>query len=86
MLREGHLVRRAGAFRIERYGRRFWAGHEDSKLLCVAVYKKGALAVVHRTPALKPRILWRRHPWHSQSSVESEPGPSRAPSTHNGTA
>ena len=41
-------MRRAGEFRIERYGRRFWAVYEDSKLLCVAVYKKGALAVVRR--------------------------------------
>lgn len=34
---------------IERYrGRRFWAVYEDGALLCVTVYKKGALAVVGR--------------------------------------
>jgi hypothetical protein len=41
-------VRAAGEFRIERYGRRFWAVYEDGKLLCVTVYKKGAVAVVRR--------------------------------------
>jgi hypothetical protein len=34
-------------FRQERYGR-FWAVYEDDTLICVTVYKKGALAVIRR--------------------------------------
>lgn len=48
VLRARRIVRAAGEFRIERYGRRFWAVYEDGKLLCVALYKKGAVAVVRR--------------------------------------
>ena len=31
-----------------RYGTRFWAVYESGNLLCVTVYKKGALAVIDR--------------------------------------
>ncbi len=34
-------------FTLERYGR-FWAVKENSKLLCLTVYKKGARAVIDR--------------------------------------
>jgi hypothetical protein len=35
------------ALRFERYGR-FWAVYESDELLCVAVYRKGARAVIDR--------------------------------------
>jgi hypothetical protein len=31
-----------------RYGRRYWAVYESGDLLCVTVYRKGALAVIER--------------------------------------
>ncbi len=40
------------AFRIARYAHtRFWALWEDDELVCVTVYKKGALAVQQRLAA-----------------------------------
>ncbi len=34
-------------YRIERYGR-WWAVYDGNQLVCVAVYKKGALEVIRR--------------------------------------
>jgi len=34
--------------RIERYGSRFWAVYEFDRLVCVTVYRKGALEVCRR--------------------------------------
>ena len=31
-----------------RYGRRYWAVYDSDDLLCVTVYKKGAIAVIQR--------------------------------------
>jgi hypothetical protein len=31
--------------KIEKYGSRFWAVYVDGELLCVTVYRKGAVAV-----------------------------------------
>ena len=33
---------------IEKYGSRFWAIWDGTSLVCVALYKKGALEVVRR--------------------------------------
>ena len=45
--------------RYERYGR-YWAVYEDDALLCVTVYKKGALAVIERLKRSEPRWLQDR--------------------------
>ena len=35
--------------KIEKYGRRFWAVYDvDGTLICVTVYKRGAMEVVRR--------------------------------------
>ena len=34
--------------RIEKFGRRFWAVYDGEALVCVTVYKRGALEVVRR--------------------------------------
>ena len=44
----------ATLLRYERYGR-YWAVYEDDALLCVTVYKKGALAVIERLKFSEPR-------------------------------
>lgn len=33
---------------IEKYGSRFWAVWDGNELVCVTVYKKGAVEVVNR--------------------------------------
>ena len=43
------LRRKGGSvMRIERYGSRFWAVYEFDRLVCVTVYRKGALEVCRR--------------------------------------
>jgi hypothetical protein len=42
------------ALRYQRYKSRFWAVYEDEDLLCVTVYKKGALAVMDRIERAVP--------------------------------
>lgn len=42
---------------VKRYGRRYWAVWCGEELLVVAVYKKGALAVVGK---LQDRGKWRK--------------------------
>jgi len=38
---------------IAKYGQRFWAVYQGDKLICVTVYKRGALDVAHRlTPPI----------------------------------
>jgi len=37
---------------VRRYGSRNWAVYEDGELLCVTVYKKGAVAVAQRIEEL----------------------------------
>lgn len=34
--------------KIEKYGNRFWAVYDGDVLVCVTVYKKGALEVLRR--------------------------------------
>ena len=34
--------------RVERYGKRYWAVYDGEELLCVTLYKKGALAITER--------------------------------------
>ncbi len=42
---------------ITRHGKsRFWRVYEDNELLCVPVYKKGAIAVAKRITELKQEI------------------------------
>jgi hypothetical protein len=36
------------ALRFERYGQRFWAVYDGAELICVTVYKRGAVAVIGR--------------------------------------
>ena len=38
---------------IKKYGSRFWAVWDGSTLVCVALYKKGALEVVRRLESIK---------------------------------
>src|SRR6266478_2642482 len=50
-------VRRPAVLRITQYrNTRYWAVWEDHQLLCVTVYKKGAVAVLRRLQHL-------RHAW-----------------------
>jgi hypothetical protein len=71
-----HVMHRGGAsmITIERYrGKRFWAVYEDGALLCVTVYKKGALAVVDRLE--KDRLSECRvgqHPAHTTRSGQHQ--------------
>ena len=34
--------------RIERYGNRFWAVYDGDALVCVTVYRRGAIEVIRR--------------------------------------
>lgn len=53
---------------IERYrGKRFWAVYEDGALLCITVYKKGAVAVVDRVRASRGQ-----HPAHTTRSGQHQ--------------
>jgi hypothetical protein len=45
------------ALRFGRYGRRFWGVYEDDELLCVTVYKKGALAVIRKMESIAPQSV-----------------------------
>ena len=61
--------------RVERYGRtRFWAVREaDETLLCVCVYKRGALAVLRR-------LQTGHAPQHARERAPARPkapGPTR---------
>jgi hypothetical protein len=58
--------------RFERYSRRFWAVYEGDELLCVTVYKKGALAVIQRIRADAPegRPEQRQRPEPRGSTTE----------------
>jgi len=40
------------AFRLEKARRRNWAVYEDDTLLCLTVYKKGAISVIDRLTQL----------------------------------
>jgi hypothetical protein len=46
--REGGRTR----FTVSRYGARYWAVYEEGELLCVTLYKKGAVAVAKRLAEL----------------------------------
>src|SRR5713101_6677114 len=49
-----HSARRPAVLRITKYrNTRYWALWEDHQLLCVTVYKKGALAVMRRLQHLR---------------------------------
>ena len=37
--------------RLDRYGNRFWAIYDGDALVCVTVYKKGAVEVIRRLGA-----------------------------------
>ena len=41
----------ATTFRMERYGSRFWAIYDGDALVCVTVYKRGAVEVIRRLGA-----------------------------------
>jgi hypothetical protein len=47
-------------FSLHRYGR-FWAVYEQSTLVVIAVYKKGALEVIRRLTALHVRTQAAQH-------------------------
>jgi len=64
---------------IQKYGHRFWALYDGKQLVCVTVYKRGALEVAHR---LWPKIYeptiqsaLREHP-HEPSAAHSALVPS----------
>lgn len=44
---------------IERYGRRFWALYDNHDLVCVTVYKRGAVEVARRLGAA-PTVATRK--------------------------
>jgi hypothetical protein len=44
------------SLRMEKYHRRFWAVYDGTTLLCVTLYKKGALSVIDTVEGLR-RLL-----------------------------
>jgi hypothetical protein len=44
----GVCIRGGKGMRIEKYSDRYWAVYDEDVLVCVCVYKKGAVEVVKR--------------------------------------
>lgn len=65
-------------FTFSRYERtRFWAVYENETLLCVAVYQKGALAIIERITGIRPERPKRNGKFRPTSRTPQSP-----PRTH----
>jgi hypothetical protein len=57
------------SIRAERYGR-YWAVYEHGILLCLTVYKKGALALLDRLAKTAPQSANPQTSNHEERSVQ----------------